>query len=61
MPESGFRPPANPVRGPWYTGYLNNEEATNQTIVDGGWLRTGDMASSTNTAPTSSTASRGSS
>jgi long-subunit acyl-CoA synthetase (AMP-forming) len=25
-------------------GYLNNEKATSETIVDGGWLRTGDLA-----------------
>lgn len=25
-------------------GYLNNEEATNETIVKGNWLRTGDLA-----------------
>jgi long-subunit acyl-CoA synthetase (AMP-forming) len=25
-------------------GYLNNEKATSETIADGGWLRTGDLA-----------------
>lgn len=33
------------VRGPQVMkGYLNNREETESTIVDGGWLRTGDIA-----------------
>ena len=33
------------VRGPQVMqGYLNNKEATDETFVDGGWLRTGDVA-----------------
>ena len=33
------------VRGPQVmAGYLNNPDATASTIVDGGWLRTGDIA-----------------
>jgi len=33
------------VRGPQVMlGYLNSPEATAETIVDGGWLRTGDIA-----------------
>lgn len=27
-----------------FVGYLNDEKATSETIVDGGWLRTGDLA-----------------
>ena len=33
------------ARGPQVMpGYLGNDEATSATIVDGGWLRTGDIA-----------------
>ena len=33
------------VRGPQVmAGYLNNAEATGATLVEGGWLRTGDLA-----------------
>lgn len=33
------------VRGPQVMqGYLNNKEATDETFVEGGWLRTGDVA-----------------
>ena len=33
------------IKGPQVMkGYLNNEKETDETIVDGGWLRTGDVA-----------------
>ena len=32
------------IKGPQVMkGYLNNQKATDETIVDGGWLRTGDL------------------
>ena len=48
-PESGMEMPAGEPGELWVRGghvirgYLNREEATSETIVDG-WLRTGDMA-----------------
>ncbi len=46
IPASGLSEPGELwFKGPnVMAGYLGNEEATRETIDDGGWLRTGDMA-----------------
>ncbi|WP_026917419.1 AMP-binding protein [Gordonia shandongensis] len=46
IPADGVSAPGELwVRGPnVMVGYLNNDAATAETIVDGDWLRTGDMA-----------------